>query len=207
MFALLQILNYRAMICDPMKFQKYGQWENVTKRVILVLATSVFLSTPQLILLCLEFAGMSHLVEFVDNILHKVEISKMAIIRIVCIFFTVIIAKSIKKALVASREIRNEGDGVRQTPSLYVVVCLVPLFSNVLNFLGDISEAVALAIDTIWGDRYFFSEGCEQSLGYFRITVYMPLIFVTYLTGTVIQCCSYLLLFPKLRKNVCFSFN
>ena len=117
---------------------------------------------------------------------------KFILIKITYTVILAIIACKIKNALNSSQNIRNQ-DKKNSIPALFIIVCLIPLFNNFLNWCTDIPIILY---------NYYNKWSREAKYTEFNF-VHLPLSVSSYLLGSIIQCISYLIYFPKLRTGPC----
>ena len=207
MFSILQSLHYRAMICDSLHFEEYRK--TIFRRLIFVVTCSLFLSFPHLVFLGLELSRTEPVAtfEFVKRsykqVMYLFDMTGMATMKVTSIVIMVFAAYSVKNALNQSEEIRDQRTDRSSLPPLFIVVCLVPLFNNFLFLFGDVPRFILYLVHYLVGKWKFSS--CLDHNSFFSVNILLPLNFLVYCLGSLLQCFAFLYYFPNLRKTLCFT--
>ena len=189
-FSFLQMLNYQAMICNPLSYQEYILPKNFFRRGAVVFIASLIIPAPLLSLLVVSVHTKNfNVLRWVLNVFH---LTVFLVYRMIYSFSIVVIARKIKNALNESKRTRNGHDS---NSSLFIVICIVPLINNFIYLAADIPYLVS--------PFYHSRSTCNDLFGYFSAQVCLPLMAGTYMVGSMLQCGSYLVYIPNLRISAC----
>ena len=202
MFSLLQVFNYRSMICDPMNFDEYKKWKNALKRVILSSVLSALLSTEFLVQCTFRFLIRSisqsflRKANFVISILTTI---KFVIVKLCYTLALVTASMKIKKSLDQSNGLRNgQGRGLMTGP--FLCICMIPIVNNVLSLVSDVPELLLSSSHITNSDE----ASCNRLTG-FSVDVHLPMTATTFLIASALLTMAYWISFPSLRIRFCNS--
>ena len=206
-FSLLQSLNYYNMIYKPLQFDKYSKNRNVIRRVITCLVISITLSIPQIIREVKSSFALSKLTDSALKLLVETarfhQIYNVVMICLLKIGHTVmlsVISFRVQRALAESRAIRNDKSCISP---LFLAVCLVPLFNNILYLGSDIPRI----LDCYWQIQlYPYYRDFDHMKNWRWLQIKSVLSISVYLVASVVQCLAYLACFPHLKQGLCNGF-
>ena len=137
---------------------------------------------------------MDEMLKSITNGIAIFSIVQFGILKVVYTVLLIIQTSKIKKSLCQSNALRNGTDNLHGM-SLFIVVCIIPTVNNAVYLCSDLPQIVFTYIERNT------KNGCDETLVNFSLRVQMPLIAVSYFFGSLLQCITYIIIFPKVRRD------
>ena len=214
-FSLLQCLNYYHMICDSLRFAEYSLDSKAVKRVFGFLGFCILLSLHGWVRCGAtsyahanrwsEEGRVKNIYPGYDTIFlfHAIfDAVAVSILKFIYTIFLIRVSIRVKASLAQSSEMSNR----QNIPTIFIVSCLVPLITNILYIVSDVTKILAsfYEIPRLNEDSGKWKEDCVNiSLG-FQNNIHLPVTASVFFLACVIHCTTYLLCFSRLRKGICF---
>ena len=213
-FVLLQSMNYYHMICNPLNFREYSTNANAIKRSLVSLAFCLLLSAPGWVRCWPSYATTIYISnsDMQDNIILNPILKSCSIFEVVetgllkCIYtlILIIMGVKIKSSINQSNDLRSQND----KSGLFFVVCLMPIFNNVLDLASVVSKTIVILYEGSLGYEGMFTpvsfdSSCETKRDDYLLHIHLPLTASVFLLASFIHCATYLFCFSKLRQGLC----
>ena len=213
-FVLLQFMNYYHMICNPLNFREYSTNANAIKRSFVSLAFCLLLSAPGWVRCWPSYATTIYISnsDMQDYIILNPILKSCSIFEVVetgllkCIYtlILIIMGVKVKSSINQSNDLRSHND----KSGLFFVVCLMPIFNNVLDLASVVSKTIVILYEGSLGYEGMFTpvsfdSSCETKRDDYLLHIHLPLTASVFLLASFIHCATYLFCFSKLRQGLC----
>ena len=192
-FTLLQCINYRKMICNPLHFADYIKRRNLCVRILVALVLAALAMSDDIAdTVLLSWSRNIYIIHGHRKVLIY-AMCEQSLFRVVFLVAMVKMAHDIRKSLRQGGRIL---DGPDRMP-VFIAVAIVPIING---FLCHAVETCMMLVN------FFFNnyESCDDISEAIKNHVTVPILTAVHLIASLASCCTYLICFPKLRENPCF---
>ena len=202
LFSLLKLWNYKEMICNSLAYREYVAGGKTALRIFISLFTVVILCGEDLFQL--GYMVDDGKINRSKHICDIISLVKFAILKVAYSAYIIFTAVVIRGQLKRSKNMRKHRESDQES-SLFVVTCLVPIVNNFLFVSLDMPSVVLTFLKTkAASDK---DDMCHNGHRFFQNKIEIPLTTGVTMVTSFLQCGSYLLFFPRLRRGLFCCLN